>query len=47
MSNHVPNEVVTIDDRESPQINDKIKNLIQTEKRLYKNYPKKIIMMYS
>ena len=38
MSNHVPNEVVTIDDRESPRIYDKIKNLIQTKKRLYKNY---------
>ena len=38
MSNYVPNEVVTIDDRESPRINDKIKNLIQTKKKLYKNY---------
>ena len=41
MSNYVPNEVVTIDNRDSPQINDKIKNLMQTEKRLYKNYLKK------
>ena len=41
------NEVVTIDNRDPPWINDKIKNLIQTEKRLYKNYLKKIIMMYS
>ena len=31
------NEVVTIDDRNPPWINDKIKNFIQTEKRLYKN----------
>ena len=41
MSNYVPNEVVTIDDRDPPSINDKIKNLVQTEKRLCKNYLKK------
>ena len=41
MSNYVSNEVVTIDDRYPPWINDKIKNLIQSEKRLYKNYLKK------
>ena len=38
MSNYVPSEVVTIDDKDPPWLNDKIKNLIQTEKRLYKNY---------
>ena len=38
MNNYVPNEVVTIDDRDPLWINDKIKNLIQTEKRLCKNY---------
>ena len=32
MSNYVPNEVVTIDDRDPPWINDKIQNLIQSEK---------------
>ena len=47
MSNCLPDEAVTIDNRDPPWINDKIKNLIQTEKRLYKNYLKKIIMMYS
>ena len=43
-SNYVPSEVVTVDDRDPPWINDKIKNFIQTKKRLYKNYLKKIIM---
>ena len=41
MSNYVPNEVVTIDDRDPPWINNKTKNLVQTGKRLYKNYLKK------
>ena len=38
MSNYVPNKALTIDDRDLLWINDKIKNLCQTEKRLYKNY---------
>ena len=47
MNNYVSNEAVTINDRGPPWINDKIKHLIQNEKRLYKNYLKKIMMMYS
>ena len=38
MINYVPNEVEVIDDRDAPWNNDKIKNLIQTEMRLYQNY---------
>ena len=38
MSNYVPNKVVTIDDRNPLWINSKIKTLIQTEKRLYRNH---------
>ena len=38
MNNYVSNEVVTINDRDLPWINDKIKHLIQNEKILYKNY---------
>ena len=32
MSNYVSNKIVSIDGRDPPWINDKIKNLIQTEK---------------
>ena len=32
--NYFPNKIVTIDDRDPPWINDKIKNLIQTEKKI-------------
>ena len=46
ISSDVSSELVIISDRDPPWINNKIKNLIQTEKRLYKNYLKKI-MMYS
>ena len=45
MSNYVANEVVTIDDANSPWINDKIRNLIQ--KKIIQELSLKKIMMYS
>ena len=40
MSNFVPNEIVTIDDRDPPWINNKIKSLIKNKTKYFKNYVK-------
>ena len=37
MSNFIPNEKVTIDDRDPPWINNKIKSLIKNENEYFKN----------
>ena len=37
MSNFIPNEVVTIDDRDLPWINNKIKSLIKDKTEYFKN----------
>ena len=41
MSNYVPNETITIDDKDPPWINKIIKGLIQSEKRFYQNFLKR------
>ena len=40
MSNFIPNEIVTIDDRDPPWINNKIKSLIKNKTEYFKNYVK-------
>ena len=45
MSNYVPNKVVTMDERNPHLINDKIKYLIQTEKKIIQELSLKIIIM--
>ena len=37
MSNFIPNEIVTIDDRDPPWINNKIKSLIKNKTEFFKN----------
>ena len=37
MSNFIPNEIVTIDDRDPPWINNKIKSLIKNKNQYFKN----------
>ena len=37
MSNFIPNEIVTIDDRDPPRINNKIKSLIKNNSEYFKN----------
>ena len=37
MSNFIPNEIVTIDDRDPPWVNDKIKSLIKNKTEYFKN----------
>ena len=37
MSNFIPNEIVTIDDRDPPWINNKIKSLIKNKTECFKN----------
>ena len=37
MSNFIPNEIVTIDDRDPPWINNKIKSLIKNKNEYFKN----------
>ena len=37
MRNFIPNEIVTIDDRDSPWINNKIKSLIKNKTEHFKN----------
>ena len=37
MSNFIPNEIVTIDDRDPPWINNKIKSLIKNKTEYFKN----------
>ena len=37
MSNFIPNEKVTIDDRDPPWINNKVKSLIKNENEYFKN----------
>ena len=37
MSNFIPNEIVTIDDRDPPWINSKIKFLIKNKNEYFKN----------
>ena len=37
MSNFIPNEIVTIDDSDSPWINNKIKSLIKNKNEYFKN----------
>ena len=38
MSNFIPNEIVTIDDRGPPWINNKIKSLIKNKTEYFKNW---------
>ena len=45
MSNYVPNKVVTMEERNPHLINDKIKYLIQTEKKIIQELSLKIIIM--
>ena len=45
MSNYFPNKVVTMDERNPHLINDKIKYLIQTEKKIIQELSLKIIIM--
>ena len=40
MSNYIPNEIITIDDKDSPWINNKIKSLIKHKTEYFKNYYK-------
>ena len=40
MSNFIPNEIVTIDDRDPPWINNKIKSLIKNKTEYFKNCDK-------
>ena len=37
MNNFIPNEIVTIDDRDPPWINNKIKSLIKNKNEYFKN----------
>ena len=37
ISNFIPNEIVTIDDRDPPWINNKIKSLIKNKNQYFKN----------
>ena len=36
MSNFIPNEIVTIDDRDPPKINNKVKSLIKNKNKFFK-----------
>ena len=38
MSNYIPNEIITIDDKDPPWINNKIKSLIKNKNEYFKNY---------
>ena len=40
MCNFIPNEKITIDDRDPPWINNKIKSLIKNKTEYFKNYGK-------
>ena len=40
MSNFIPNKIVTIDDRDLPWINNKIKSLIKSKTEYFKKYVK-------
>ena len=42
MSNFIPNEIVTIDDRDPPWINNKIKSLIKNKTECFQNCVKPI-----
>ena len=37
MSNYIPNEIITIDDKDPPWINNKIKSLIKHKTEYFKN----------
>ena len=38
MSNYIPNEIITIDDKDPPWVNNKIKSLIKNKNEYFKNY---------
>ena len=38
MSNYIPNEIITIDDKDPPWVNNKIKSLIKNKNEFFKNY---------
>ena len=40
MSNFVPHEVIAINDKDLPQINNQIKTLIKTKNEFFKDYLK-------
>ena len=38
MSNYIPNEIITIDDKDPPRVNNKIKSLMKNKNEYFKNY---------
>ena len=46
MSNFIPNETVTIDDRDPPWVNNKIKSLIKNKNEYFKILLRKAMHLY-
>ena len=46
MSNFIPNEIVTIDDRDPPWVNNKIKSLIKNKNEYFKILLRKAMHLY-